>query len=173
MKTITKQKTFKQLTKGFYYVNENIHEKNFPWPKNVSIEGYKIINMGKSYSSQEALDRMKSEGCRPATIHELAVVIHEHPELFPDGKWSSLVAFGTDFIDSVGLHRVPYVFRYSDGDWGFDLGYFESAWVVGPCLLCFCDNKPSETLALEDDVDALTLAIQTVKDAGYVIYKVM
>lgn len=128
---------FKQLTKEFFYVNSNINEKNFPWPKEVSTEGYKVIPMNKSYSSQEALDSIKAEGCRPATIHELIVVANEHPELFPDGKWSSLVAFGTEFIDSDGDHRVPLVYRLSDGDRKFYLVHFEDVWGSGRCLLAF------------------------------------
>lgn len=149
---------FKQLTKEFFYVNSNINEKNFPWPKEVSTEGYKVITMNKAYSSQEALDRIKAEGCRPATIHELIVVVTEHPEIFPDTGWSSLlVAFGTVFIDSDGNHRVPFVRRFSDGDRGFDLDFFEDGWGSGFCLLCLCDHKNSETLEIKNDVDALPL----------------
>lgn len=163
--------SFKGLTKRYFYVNSDITEKNFPWPKTIRTEGYKIINMGRSYSSLEALDRMKSENCRPATIHELAVIAHEHPELFPDGTWSSLVAFGTDFIDSVGRHGVPLVDRHSDGGRGFGLGLFSEAWGGGFCLLCFCDKQPSDTQTTKNDIDALTLAIQTVKDAGYKVIR--
>lgn len=169
--------TFKQLTKGYYYVNSDITEANFPWPKKVTTEGYKIINMGKSYSSQEALDRMKADGCRPATIHELITIAHEHPELFPEGKWSSLVAFGTDFTDSDGRHRVPRVRRLSDGDWEFFLGVFEYDWDGDDCLICFCDNQPSDTLAPETDVVPLTLtdetAIAYLKEKGYRITKMI
>ena len=37
-----------------------------------------------------------------------------------------------------GNHRVPNVFRNSDGDWKFNLGYFENDWNDDNCLLCFC-----------------------------------
>lgn len=159
----TKHNTFKDLTKDFYYVNSDIIEKNFPWPKTVSTENYKIINMGKSYSSQEALVRMQTEGCRPATIHELILVATEHPDLFLDGKWSSLVTFGTDFIDSVGGHRVPYVYRYSDGGRKFDLGFFGRDWGGGYCLLCFCDSQPSESLVPKKDVVPLIFRIEKIE----------
>lgn len=162
----TKHNTFKDLTKDFYYVDSDITEKNFPWPKTVSTENYKIINMGKSYSSQEALVRMQTEGCRPATIHELIVVSHENPELFPDGKWSSLVAFDTDFIDSDGRHRVPYVDRSSDGDRGFSLGVFEDDWGGVDCLLAFFDKNTIELYSGEKvivDVVSLILRIEKIE----------
>ena len=59
---------------------------------------------------------------------------------FPVGKWT--VSFDQKdalWTDSVGDHRVPFVDRYSDGDWTFFLGDFEGDWYADDCLLCFCD----------------------------------
>lgn len=51
---------------------------------------------------------------------------------------------GTDDLSYIacaysdGNHRVPNVNRNSDGDWKFNLGYFENDWNDDNCLLCFC-----------------------------------
>lgn len=44
-----------------------------------------------------------------------------------------------------GNHRVPNVNRNSDGDWKFNLGYFENDWNNDNCLLCFCYSFFSPT----------------------------
>ena len=44
-----------------------------------------------------------------------------------------------------GNHRVPNVNRNSDGDWKFNLGYFENDWNDDNCLLCFCYSFFSPT----------------------------
>lgn len=153
-----KIKTFKELTKDFYYVNQNINDNQFPWPKDVDITGYKVIKMEKSFSSQEAMERIQEEGCRPATIQELILVVHAHPELFPDGQRTSLIAFGTEYLDSDGHRRVPLVRRFSGGDREFDLGFFELGWGGDYCLLCFCDSKSFKPKKLKKaDLDSLTL----------------
>jgi hypothetical protein len=41
-------------------------------------------------------------------------------------------------VYSDGNHRVPNVNRNSDGDFNFNLGYFENEWNADNCLLCFC-----------------------------------
>lgn len=144
----TKTPTIEKLTKsGYYYVNADITAANFPIPETVETENYKIIKMDKSFSSKEAIERIKTEGCRPGNIYELALLKENHPELWPKGQWSSIIAFGTDFTDSGGNHRVPYVFAFSGGGFEFGLGHFEETWNAGFCLLCFCDNQSSETLA--------------------------
>lgn len=43
-------------------------------------------------------------------------------------------------VYSDGNHRVPNVNRNSDGDWKFNLGYFENDWNDDNCLLCFCNS---------------------------------
>lgn len=162
--------------KSWYYVNSDITEENFPVPEKIETEGYKIIRMDKSFTSQEVLERIKKEGCRPANIYELAIFANEHPEEFAKEKYTWMIAFGSDYVDSDGCHRVPLVYARDDGDFGFRLGIFEFPWVGGDCFLCFCDPS-SDTQALSTDTSSgsLTLehAIQTVKSAGYKIIKEM
>lgn len=173
-----KTPTLKSLieNKKWYYVNSAITDANFPAPTTVQSENWKLINMEKSFSSQEALERIKAEGCRPANIHELALFADLHPEQFPEGNWMSVIAFGSSWTDSGGNHRVPGVFAFDDGDFGFGLGDFEGSWGDEYCLLCFCDQS-SDTQALSDDesLDSLTLerAIEICKSAGLEVIKRM
>ena len=68
-----------------------------------------------------------------------------------------MIALGTDYTDSDGRHRVPFVRRDSDGVRRFDLGYFEGGWGSDDCLLCFCDTQLSDTSTIKNDVAPLTL----------------
>ena len=49
--------------------------------------------------------------------------------------------------DSNGNHRVPNVNANSDGDFKFDLGYFENDWNDDNCLLAFCNSFVSHHLS--------------------------
>ncbi len=156
--------------KSWYYVNDNLTTKNFPIPETIQTENWKIITMPKSsFISQEALDEIKSQGCRPANVYELATFDREQ---IPKGKY--LLALGQLWQDPDGYHRVPSVFAGSDGDFRFVLGDFVSDWGSDDVLLCFCDNP----LALgnsEKSSNSLTLesAIQIVKEAGYQVSKII
>lgn len=184
MKT-TKVTPIEQITKtGYYYVNSDINSKNFPIPETVETEGYKIVRFDKSFSSQEAIDKIKSKGLRPANIYELALLKDNHPELWLKGQWSSMLAFGNTWKDAVGDLRVPYMFAFTDGDFLFDLGCWDGVWGAGRCLVCFCDTQSSGTLALEEDVGSFDpmqlfnaleghddIAIKYLKSNGYTVSK--
>lgn len=176
-KTIQKGSFEKKLAEtNWYYKNPDINEKNFPI-LSTGEEKYKVIKMDKYFSSEEALERIKTEGCRPATAYDLLVYKEQHPEAFPDGTWTWLLAFGQLFTDSGGDRRVPRVRRHSDGDWEFSLGYFGLDWHSGLCLLCVCDKESSEDLTTKPAVDSLTLtdevAIAHLKAQGYRITKLV
>lgn len=145
----------KDLLKDYYYVNPNINENNFPLPEKIETENWKIIRPGKSFNSEEALEMIKKEGCRPANIYELALFKRNHPEEFKPYEW--MLAFGQIWQDSSGYRGVPYVSADSDDDFDFGLGYFGIDWYGGHVLLCFCDLKTSETKALKKSSDTLTL----------------
>lgn len=118
-----------------YYVNSDLTSENFPKPDIIETTGAKIIKMEKSFSSQEALDEIKRQGCRPANAWELAKWANEHGEEMDKETW--IVALGQIWKDSDGDHGVPFVYRHSDGDFRFNLGYFEGPWDGGGCLLGF------------------------------------
>lgn len=167
----TKKPNIKDLLKGYSYINSNITEKNYPLPKSIDLTGVKIIRMGKSFSSQEALDRIKAEGYRPATIWELAGWKQEN-EAELKGKSEWYLAFGsTDFVAG-GYRRVPSVYALSDGDFGFELGYFVDVWGGNGCLVCFCDNTlKSSNLEKSESTLTLESAIEICKENGLEVYK--
>ena len=126
----------------FYYVNSNLTSKNFPKPKKVATKNWKLIRMEKSFSSQEALDEIKKQGCRPANVYELLEWQKQHGDELKDYEWC--FAFGQLWASAGGYHRVPYVYRHSDGDWYFNLGCFEFDWDGDYCLLAFEENTYKE-----------------------------
>lgn len=151
-------KTLEQLIKksDYYYVNSNLTSKNFPKPDIIETTGAKIIKMSKSVSSQEILNEIKRQGCRPANAWELAEWASKHRKEMDKGTY--MVAFGQMCLDSDGDHGVPGVNAYSDGGFGFDLGYFEFDWSGGGAFLCFCDKNISlDTLKIGNELDSLTL----------------
>lgn len=154
--------------KKWYFVNENLNDTNFPKPEKIQKEGHKIIKMGNSFSSEEALERIKQEGCRPANAWELAEFAVNHEDEMEQGK--VYLAFGQTYRDSGGDHRMPRVYRYSGGDWEFSLGRFGLDWDVAHCLLAFEDTQ-----ALKESSSSLTLekALEVVKAAGLEVYKKM
>ncbi len=165
MKTKTKN-----LLKGYYYLNSDINEENFPIPKKIETEKWKLIEMGKTSTSEEALAEIKHQGYRPANCWELAQWKIDH-EAEIKGKFKWYVALGQTWTDAGGRHRVPSVDAYSDGDFYFNLGHFEGVWVGGNAFLCFCDSlSPSDT---QKSSDSLTLetAVKMCVDNGYIVYK--
>lgn len=153
----TTKPNIKNLLKGYYYVNSHITEKNYSLPDKIDLTGVKVIRMGKSFSSQEALDKMKAEGCRPATIWELAAFKQEN-EAELKGKSEWYLAFGSSDFVADGYRRVPCVDAHSGGDFRFSLGDFEFDWRDNACLVCFCDSSLApQTLSKSEDSDTLTL----------------
>src|SRR5579872_5085317 len=153
---MTKQKyDLQKLIKKqkWYYVNENLTTKNFPMPDVIETKDWKLITLDRTYTSQQCLDKIKAEGCRPANVYELALWANAHREEVPKGKW--YVALGQLWCFD-GYHRVPYVNAYSVGAFGFYLGFFEVDWSDGNCLLCFCD-KTLDTRELKTSSDTLSL----------------
>ena len=144
-----KKETLKQLIEKckFFWVNSDITDENFPKPDKIETKNWKIIRMDKRFTSQEALDEIKKQGCRPANCWELAKFILDYKEEAKNNEY--LVAFGQQWVDSDGRHRVPGVYRYSDGVFLFDLGLFGCDWGGDDCLLCFCDSS-SDTQTLDN-----------------------
>lgn len=174
MKTKTKQNIEDIIAQSnYYYVNSDLTSQNFHIPDTIQTENWKIITMPKSsFSSQEALDEIKRQGCRPAHVYELAIWANNHREELSKNTWC--LALGqVVFLD--GYYRVPSVDRDSDGGFEFNLGYFEDGWSDDCVLLAFCDTQSFDTLNTGKDVDSLTLdsAIALVKEAGYQVSKIM
>lgn len=132
----------------YYYVNDNLATKNFRIPKVIETANWHLIPLEKTMTSEECLDLMKSKGMRPANVYELALFRENHENEMPKGKW--VVAFGSQWKDAVGSHRVPGVLCRSGGGFDFGLGVFERVWDQYHVLLCFCDEKNLGTSATKD-----------------------
>lgn len=162
MKTTKKQKIEDIIKRTeYYYVNSGLNSENFPIPDDIETENWKLIEMEKSFSSQEALDRIKSEGCRPANVYELALWSEKHRDEIQKGRY--VLAFGQLWRDSDGYLRIPCVSARSSGDFYFSLGHFEYDWSQDDILLCFCDKKSSDTLPLDSNLYSLTLRIEKIE----------
>lgn len=144
--------------KEWYYINKDITEANFPKLDTIRTKNWKLIKMSKSFSSQEALNEIKRQGCTPANAWELATWAKKHRESeMSKGVWSVVLAFGqTPLVD--GYHRVSDVYRRADGDFGFDLGDFGDGWGDDCVLLAFCD-LPLDTVTIKNDSDSLPLEL--------------
>jgi hypothetical protein len=143
----TQLDTFANKTKELpttYYFNGDLSSENF-------VKATNKLVPGKTYKVKifPILSRVSSEDCMSFLAKQNAILVggqgvtllqDQKADQFPVGKWT--VSFDKKdalWEDSDGLHGVPGVYRYSDGDWEFDLGDFEYGWGGGFCLLCFCD----------------------------------
>ena len=147
----------------FDYVELRITKNFFPQPKELRTE-YKLFHFNEFILSEGAIKKMNEEGHEPANAWELL-----------DWKgWNKkdwVVALGS--VGEVsGSRRVLYL-----GSGGSErllyLGYWDGGWDTCYRFLGV-RNLPSETKVLGNDLgnlDSLTLAIEEVKKAGYVIYK--
>ena len=132
--------------KNFYYFNDAVTDKNFENATQKLVPGktytVKIMSIGSRATSDECLDTYKREKAILVGAQGLSLAYQVKKEEFPSGKW--LVSFDEKkalWKDADGYLRVPYVIRLSVGDYEFNLGYFESGWNGGYCLLLFCDGE--------------------------------
>jgi len=144
----TQLDTFTKKTKKLettYCFNDALTSANFAKATNK-------LEPGKTYRVRvfPILEMVTSEDCMSFLAKQNAILVggqgitllqDQKADEFLVGK--STVSFDNKdalWEDAGGDHRVPYVSRYSDGDWKFYLGYFENDWRDGDCLLCFCDK---------------------------------
>ncbi|MDP2934305.1 MAG: hypothetical protein Q8N59_00835 [bacterium] len=136
----------KENRKKFYYWNDATTDKNFAKATTKLVPGRKLhVKVFKQIvsgttTSEECLAFLKSQNAVLTGAQGASLVFEQKREDLPKGYW--YLSFDEKealWKDAVGYHRVPYVDRYSDGDWYFDLGYFEYVWRDHYCLLCFCD----------------------------------
>lgn len=130
--------------KTTYYFNDALTSANFAKATNK-------LEPGKTYKVKifPILATVTSEDCMNFLAKQNAILVggqgvtllqDNKADEFPVGKWT--VSFDEKdalWEDSNGNRRVPFVDRHADGDWRFDLGYFEGDWFDVNCLLCFCD----------------------------------
>lgn len=136
----------KEHRKEFYCYNNAIIDENFAKATTKLVPGrkfkIKVFQIKQHVSSENCIGFLKSQkailtGAQGASLaYELA------KNQLPVSRWSlSFDEKEALWGDSNNYHRVPYVLRYSDGDYDFNLGDFEPGWSDGYCLLCFCDYE--------------------------------
>ncbi len=130
----------------FYYYNDAITDKNFAGVTAKLIPGktygVKIfgIKWGKVVTSDDCLAFLATQRAVLVGAQGISLVRQLKKDEFPVGKWT--VSFDDKdalWEDADGNHRVPSMNLHSDGDWHFNLGFFESDWNGNDCLLCLCD----------------------------------
>lgn len=131
--------------KTTYYYNDDLTSENFAKATNKLIPGKtyraKIIPILETVTSADCMNMLRKQRAILVGGQGLMLAQSTNADKFPIDKWT--VSFDEKealWKDSVGDHRVPIVYRRSDGDWRFSLGDFELVWDAGHCLLCFCDK---------------------------------
>lgn len=131
----------------FYFYNDSITDENFPNPTRVLKPGdkllvsvYRQIASGAT-TSEERLAFLETQNAVYTGAQGASLVFEQKRNQLPKGKWySSFDKLEQLWKDADGRHRVPFVIACSDGDFSFDLGYFESVWYDNHALLCFRDE---------------------------------
>jgi hypothetical protein len=130
--------------KKFYFFNDAITDVNFQNVLDKFIPGkkylVKFIGIGGSVTSEDCLQVYTDHKAFLVGAQGLSLLWQQKKEEFPVGKWS--VSFDKKnhlYRGADGNHRVPRVYRDSDGDYEFDLGDFGNDWGDGYVLVLFCD----------------------------------
>ena len=128
--TVDYTKTVEQaIADGNYdWKNSDVTAKNFPISpemigKKVDISG-RLFHFDRNIGSENAIKKMDSDGCRPATLMELLALGATHPEL---QKQFPIIALGSVWRTFIGFRQVPYL-DVNDDDRELDLSYFGDDW---------------------------------------------
>ena len=128
-----------------YYYNENLTSKNFPNPTYRLEPGKKykvrIFPILKRVTSEDCLAFLCKQGAKLVGAQGLVVGYDQKKEEFPKGKYIVFFDEKKNLPLLDGDHRVPRVDACSDGDFGFNLGYFEDDCSEGHCLFCLSDSE--------------------------------
>jgi len=92
-------------------------------------------------ASAECLTKYEQENAYLVGAQGASVVWEQNRKRLPKGKWYASFDEKENLPVAGGYHRVPLVSADSDGNFDFDLGFFENDWNVDYCLLCFCDDE--------------------------------
>jgi|GEM_PF-2504036 len=148
----TQVDTFGVKTRKFkstYHYNDRLISENFAKTTNKFVPGktyaIKMFPILEKVRSKVCLNRLKAEPGNVLVGAQGITLLREYqPDLFPVGKeLVSLDEKKTLLKDTNGNHRVPLVNRHSGGICQFHFGNFESCWIPGNVLLCFCELDES------------------------------
>lgn len=139
----------KEHREEFYCYNDAITDKNYAKATTKLEPGHKlkvkVFQIKEKVTSPDCMKFLLSQKAVLVGAQGASLAYEQKKEELPVGRWS--VSFDQKdalWEDGDGNHRVPCVNRYSDGDFKFYLGFFESGWhgwSDGHCLLCFCDES--------------------------------
>lgn len=128
----------------FYDYNKAITDANYAKATQQLVPGktygVKIFGIKQRVTSEDCMAFLASQHAILVGAQGLSLTRQLKKNEFPVGKWTaSFDEKDALWTDACGNHWVPFVYRYSGGDWVFDLGSFECDWSDADCLLCFCD----------------------------------
>ncbi|MFA6515394.1 MAG: hypothetical protein WCT42_04000 [Candidatus Paceibacterota bacterium] len=131
--------------KTTYSFNDELTSKNFAKATNKLVPGktykVKIFPILTTVTSGDCINFLSKQNAILVGGQGVTLLQENKSDAFPFDKWT--VSFDQKdslWKDASGHHRVPSVDADSDGDFNFNLGYFEDDWLDGYCLLCFCDK---------------------------------
>ena len=141
--------------KSFGYYNPELTDANYAAKATTKLVAgrrftVKVFQIKRRVSSLGCLKHLRAEKAVLVGTQGASLAWEEKRDELPVNRWS--ISFDEKdalWEDSDGCHRVPCVRRYSGGSFKFSLGGFEIDWNDGDCLLCFCDEEPSDTVATE------------------------
>lgn len=125
--------------------NDALTSENFAKATNELESGktykVKIFPILAKVTSEDCINFLEKKNTILVGAQGITLLQEKKSDVFPKGKWT--VSFDEKdalWEDPSGSLRVPHVYAYLDGDFYFNLGYFELDWSVGCCLLAFCDK---------------------------------
>ena len=142
-------------SKEFYFYNDAITDTNYAGKATTKLTAgrkflVKAFGIKKTVSLLDCLAKVKAESGVLTGAQGASLVYEQRKDELPKGKY--YVSF--DEKDALwqgpdGNHRVPNLFAYSGGDFGFALDYFGRDWDSADVLLCFCDLPAGEAQTLD------------------------
>lgn len=139
--------SFRQENHGWFYgYNDAITDANFPKPSRILKPGDKLqvcawkqVVPGTT-TSEERMAFLATLKSHHTGAQGVSIVFEQKCDQLPKGYWyASFDERGRLWKDADCDHRVPCVSAYSDGDFFFYLGSFESPWNDRNACLSFCD----------------------------------
>gem|GEM_PF-1273864 len=157
-----KEKYQNEKVKSFYYYNDFITDANFSKPTRVLKPGDKLWvrafeqTVSGLTTSEERMAFLAAQKAIHVGAQGASLVWEQKHDQLPKGKWYASFDEKENLPFAGGCHRVPSVYAYSDGGFGFYLGSFENDWDDDFCLLCFCD--PPALAGAEQSSDSSSLS---------------
>jgi len=148
-------------SRKFDWVNFDIKDGLFEKPKEIGTD-FKLYHFGRYISSEDAIKGMQKDGYEPANAWELLS--------WEDWNEKDLVVALGSVAKVDGGRRVPYL-GGDDSERYLNLRWFVSDWVAHCRFLAVRNSSLGTSESGTGPSDTLALAIETVKKAGYVIYK--